>query len=298
MTPEEKDVKTTESELTEEDKKLFGNILYGEDDEEVTYGEADDEQEETQDEPPVDDTDAESDKRANWDVDDYKKAYENLEKLVGRQGQELGELRKYVQEKPADQPPEQKTVDDIPNMSVSELDNYISTYEQAVAEPNLLLEDEEKYNEYQSILRKLTQTRAEKGVLERLKHEQRMQVIHKSTEEFKKENSLTDDETQSIMTYAKRLSGGEEVGNADMEAAMLKLYPDKFYAQIAQKQKERIASAKSKTQPRLPSGNRTVPTGGVTVKQLAEMDDSEREAYLENASTEEVKRLYQEVNKK
>lgn len=283
--------------LTDDDMKNFGNDIEEED---VQYDNKPIEPDEDEPDEEEVEPEGEEDKTANWELDDFRKAYKNLEKVVGRQGQELGELRKATTTPPETaSEPRQKTEADIPNMTEAEVDHFIANYQLELENnPDLSIEDGAKFNLIQKHLRLLDRRKNKLEVLRELKQEQAQTAIQKTVGNYQKENNLSDAEAADIERLAKRLSDDGKVAHNDLEAAYLKLYPEKFYQTLAERQRVRLEKAKAKGVPRLPSGNSNAPTPKMTATDLAKMDEFDRQRYLDSCSLEEVDRLLEEVNKK
>ena len=114
------------------------------------------------------------DKTAEWDREEAIKAYKNAEKKLGDMGRELGELRKKV-ESIAEQPAtttKAYTIDDIPAMDDLTLDTFLNTYKLQLSDPDVMVNDIEKYNRLMLEFQALNTEKAARIAKERLAKEE------------------------------------------------------------------------------------------------------------------------------
>ena len=226
------------------------------------------------------------------------KSYHNLEKVMGRQGQEMGELKKKLAEletKNEPQTPEEK----IMAMSDAELDNFIGTFKADILKPNAAIEDDDYgqkvilYNDLKEerTLRKLSREQESKTA-----QVNNAQVIDKFKATWSK--ALDGEELNEIERFAKeKLS--DKYGNItkdDLEVALHKLKPTLYTNAIrmatADKEKERIARAEATKQPRLSgAGSSENTTQTISIKKLKAMPDYERQAFLATLPLSTIKKL-------
>lgn len=268
MQGEEKEDPTEE---LDEEEPEDENILDGDPEEE--------EPEEEQPEPK-------KDKLDEMTPEQIKEAYRNLEALKGRQGDELGTLRKKLAEL---QPVVEKTAyteDDIPTMPDEALDKTIKNYEAYFATPGKSIDDADNYGIHTIAYNKLL---VEQGLR---KHSQALTSKAMASDNENVANrynaklALSTDDLASVKQYAlTKLSDDGKLTESDMDVALHKLFPGKYSKMIADKERERITKAKTTT-PRLP-GNATPPTKGVvSIDHVKNMDADDLAYWIRNEATE------------
>jgi len=213
-------------------------------------------------------------------VKDLIKSYQNLEALYGKKAAEPKPVE------PSD-PNKVYTMQDIPIMSDSKLDEFIAIYEDYLMTPDQSLDDAENFGRKTIEYNKLMMEKAQRNV--KLQHstaqlrEQNNQV--KASYDGKKH--LDADEFEQVVAYAvTKLSDNGELTIGDMDVAMHKLFPDKWIKRNIDKDKQRIASAQTRQTPRIiPGGGaNTAPTGLKSFKEISAMDEYAYEQYLEKLS--------------
>jgi len=271
-----------ETQPTDSDEETLDFDIFG--DLEDEYGE---EKEKEPEEKP--------DKTAEWDREEAIKAYKNAEKKLGDMGRELGELRKKV-ESIAEQPAtttKAYTIDDIPAMDDLTLDTFLNTYKLQLSDPDVMVNDIEKYNRLMLEFQALNTEKAARIAKERLAKEEETKNLTNLQAKVKNEFNLSDNEAKELINLAKRLDS--KPGARDLEAAFLKLFPDKFYERTATRNKSKLEQAK--TTPRLPETKSSPTNKVVTAEQYRRMSEEEREQYVNNASLEELDALWREIKK-
>lgn len=255
-------------------------------------------------EEPVDEEEPEKDKAKEWSYEDLKKAYQNLEKVVGRQGQELGELRKkqpQVNSSPDSDPNRTWTVADIPEMPDNVLESFIINYKNALSDPDLPLEDPEKYTRINLEFQELNVEKGVRKAMNRLGARDKAKTENEIIQEFANKANLADDDLKKVTSLAKRMSETGDVTKEDLEAATFRLYPDNLRQYKAGGGKGPEAKAnKPKVPARIPAGSRSgtpAPTSP-TVKTLREMDERDRDAYLDTLDENEIDGLLEALKKK
>jgi len=244
------------------------------------------------------------DKAKEWSYEDLKKAYQNLEKVVGRQGQELGELRKkqsQVNSSPDSDPNRTWTVADIPEMPDNVLESFIINYKNALSDPDLPLEDPEKYTRINLEFQELNVEKGVRKAMNRLGARDKAKTENEIIQEFANKANLAGDDLKKVTSLAKRMSETGDVTKEDLEAATFRLYPDNLrqYKTGGGKGPEAKAN-KPKVPARIPAGSRSgtpAPTSP-TVKTLREMDERDRDAYLDTLDENEIDVLLEALKKK
>lgn len=299
--PEGQEQETKTDELSPEELELYGNIMPSDDDEEEEAKDSSEteEPEEPEDTDTVDEesepTDSEPQKttgRENWGLEDYKKAYESLESKLGKQGQELGEAKQKASE------PEKKnyTIDDVPDMEQSVLDEYIKAYENELSDPSIEFDDPERYKTLRREYDVLKEERAVRKAMARLNQIESKKVVATAQTDIKTKYGLTEEEATKAITLAKKLSDEGIPTKEDLEAAVYRVKPSAIEVAVTKKLTSKISEAKSKATPRVPSGSSSEAPKVISAEEFKKMDDLERERYLNECSVDEVERLLSEIN--
>jgi len=292
------------------DDYLFGNPdpddddSGDEDDGSPDAGEEDDSDNEEEELADEEESEPGKDKAKEWSYEDLKKAYQNLEKVVGRQGQELGELRKkqsQVNSSPDSDPNRTWTVADIPEMPDNVLESFIINYKYALSDPDLPLEDPEKYTRINLEFQELNVEKGVRKAMNRLGARDKAKTENEIIQEFANKANLAGDDLKKVTSLAKRMSETGDVTKEDLEAATFRLYPDNLrqYKTGGGKGPEAKAN-KPKVPARIPAGSRSgtpAPTSP-TVKTLREMDERDRDAYLDTLDENEIDVLLEALKKK
>ncbi len=298
------------TELSEDDLKNFGNLedeeikdLTQEEEEnepaeEVSFEPAEEEEQQPEEEEPEELEEEPEDKTSNWDIDDFRKSYRNLEKVVGRLGQELGELRKQAETVPPPAPEKKEayTVEDIPQMDTATLDNFIATYEAKLAEPDIAIEESDNFGrwniEYQKLLAEKNMRRMTSNNGEEKK------TANPLIDKYLQQLKLSQEQKDKLVSLANKLSDESGVTEADLNAALMKVAPAEFQSRLAAQNTERIRTAREKSQPRLGTGNSDqAPKTSISLKQLEKMDEDSRDKYLETLSLDDIRKLRAELTK-
>lgn len=299
--PEGQEQETKTDELSPEELELYGNIMPSDDDEkeEAKDSSETEEPEEPEDTDTVDEesepTDSEPQKttgRENWELEDYKKAYESLESKLGKQGQELGEAKQKASE------PEKKnyTIDDVPDMDESILNDYIDAYENELSDPSIEFDDPERYKILRREYDVLKEERAIRKAMARLNQIEAKKVVATAQTEIITKYGLTEEEATKAITLAKKLSDEGIPTKEDLEAAVYRVKPSAIEVAVTKKITSKISEAKSKATPRVPSGSSSEAPKVISAEEFKKMDDFERERYLNECSVDEVERLLSEIN--
>lgn len=291
-----------EQDITQEELELFGNIHPGElrekeeeqeQDAETEDAPADEESpDETTEEP---ETETADDKTAGWTLEDYQKGYSNLEKALGKQGQELGELRKALTEVK----PEAKeySINDIPEMDDTTLNRFIDTYEETLSDPSLEFDDPERHEVIVKEYGALKEERSVRKALERINREKTKEVISTVADSISKKYKLSETEVDKVTALATRLSEDGVPTKEDFEAAVYRLDQRRVADVYSKEVEQRIKQARTKETPRISSGSgRDVAPAQVTVEKFTKMSEYEQSRYLAFCSQEEVDRLLGEIN--
>lgn len=264
------------------------DIVIRDDDEEVTL------------EPETDLEPKEKDKFDGKSVEEIKEAYSNLEKLVGRQGQELGELRKQLQteSKPAEKQAGY-TEADIPNMPDADLAQYLSQYEQWLSQPGIQLEEADKYSAYNLQYLKLYNEHQNRQARKQVQTVALTEANENIINTYPHKSLLTADELETAKAFAlKSLADNGKITHADLDVALHKKFPDKYAKILSDKERQRIAKAQTSTTPRLPTdGGGTAPKT-VTIAQIKAMSDEERDKFYEGLTVDQLEKVRQELNKR
>ena len=277
-----------EEQQEQEEQNLDDEIILS-DDEEESIEESNEQQKQEQEQ------EQEKDKTDNWTLDDYKKWQKNMEKVIGRQGQELGELRKKAAEHKEPQTPEEK----IQAMTDSDLDVAINALKADILKPNAAIEDDD-YSQKVIIYNDLKEERMCRKTLmiqqKNIAQESNKTVI----DEFKQawEKNIGKDECQEVISFAKeRLSDASgKVSRQDLEVALHKFYPAEYKKAIsmseAEKVRQRIVNAETKKQPRISgAGSSQTPVNTISIKKLYAMDEDELANFLAPLSMDTVKKI-------
>jgi len=221
--------------------------------------------------------------------------------VVGRLGQELGDLRKA---KTADEPktPEEK----IQLMPDSELDNSIKYFESEIVKPNAAIEDDD----YSTKLVLYNNLREEK-MLRRIKREQNSKSAKTNNQnvitEFSAtwENTLGKETLDSVIDFATSKLSDENgiISKDDLEVALHKvnpvIYKNAIKMTAGKQEKDRIAEAQTKRQPRISaSGNNATAVNTISMSKLREMDAVELADLFEKLPIETVLKIEKALEKK
>lgn len=281
---DELDVVKTESEESEEQVQ--------EEVDDLLDGDADEAEEEIEDKP---------DKTKGWTVDDYAKAYSNLEKKIGEQGRIIGELKKSKEPKP--EPEKKQSIEDIPNMTDEELEEWRLRYEAWFNIPDVAINESANYGQATIGFHKVLTEIASRKINHNATRKEAEATNSASMESFKKEwkTILSSEQVTKIAEYAKsKLSEDGKIDGTLLEVALHRLYPSvytaNFSTKIADKERDRIKNAQTKTTPRLPGSGNGAPGGSVvSPDKLASMDEAERARYLKTLSLEELGKLQKQI---
>lgn len=275
---------------TETSDDAFFSDLSNEEEEDET-----DEEEEYPDEAEEDTEEAEEsprDKTEEWTPEELRKAYKNLETLVGKQGQELGELRKKVTVAPAE--PEEKkqyNENDIPNMPDNVLESYIATYKQWLSTPGISIEESDRFGQMTVQYQELLAERNARRTLGIAAKKALDDVNSAVVTEYKNKASLTDEEAKKALDFAiKKLSDDGKVTQDDLDVAVHKLFPEKYHKLRFDKEKERLAKAGTRT-PTIPNNNRSSEPSKISLEKINKMDSDEYDAYVESLTDSQYAEL-------
>jgi len=296
---EEAVVETTE---TDTDLKNFMDAYDDPDDEEP-------ETEETQEEGGEETSEPETevkDKTAKWSIEEYQQAYKNLEKKLGEQGHELGELRKRVSEpeKKADDPIDYNP-DQIPDIPDEHLKVLLRNYENYFNQKDINITDSENFGRITAEYQKLLQEQTLRNVSAKASKAQIAEKNAQAVATFSKQwdKVLTPEQVAQASEFARaKLSDDGSVTCDDLEVAMHRLFPSIYRSKVAQeiadKERKRIADAQTKTTPRIPSSGSETRSSLISVDKYMAMDMDEKEQYLYNLSPDQLAAFKSLVNKK
>jgi hypothetical protein len=238
---DEKEEKDTIQEFDEETNEF---IIPEEDNDDETTGEETPE-EETQETEETDDL---PDKYKGKTAAEIARMHEEAEKLIGKQGAELGELRKKDPE--SDKP---KTIE---NLSDAELNQVLTFTENKLQESGASLEDD--YGKDVVLYNKLLAESNKRQTLSTATNQQVNSANEKVLADFKTTlgDAITFDQLTEIGRVAKKLSDDGKIGTPDMQTALLKCFPEVYQTVVidkkkAVKTKEAQDTAKITGQPRV-----------------------------------------------
>lgn len=256
----------------------------------------------TEESEPKPEEEKPADKFAGKTPEEILEAYKNLEAMMGKQAQELGELRKRV-DKPdsGDPPPANKalTFADILNGSDAALDAAIARYEEYLATPNQQIDDSENFGLYNVQYAKLLNERSIRNISIKAEAKAAIETNEALASKYKSGNNLSEAEIAKLKDYAeKRLSDNGKITEADLDVAMHKLYPDKWQRASIEKVKRQVAEAKTKATPRLSGGTTSTATVVKTVDEVLSMDEDDMDSYLDTLSDNDLAELKAKINKK
>lgn len=266
MLQDEKDEKDTTQEFDEETGEFI--IPVEDNDDETTDEETKDEEQE--EEKPVE-TEELPDKYKGKTAAEIAKMHREAEELIGRQGAELGELRKS-KEIPSDQP---KTIQDL---SDAELGTLLTYMENKIKEPGANLED--TFGDDVVFYNKVLDENRNRQTISAATSQQVNAVNEKVLADFKATlgDAITFDQLTEIGRVAKKLSDDGKIGIPDMQAALLKCFPDVYQTVVidkkkAVKAKEAENNAKMTGQPRVGTSgsSNSEQAGRYSVESLAQM---------------------------
>lgn len=263
-----------------------------------------DEDEEDSEDEGEDDSDDESDgdvddKKKNWTVDDYKKSYDNLQKALGRQGQELGELRKKLKDMEATPPAtssnKEYTDADIPSMPDDVLNKFIDNYDAKFADPEYDFEAEADKRMWQVQYAKLVAESAAR----RNRPAPAQPAPAVDTHKYLAQYNLSPEDEAKVVSRAQKLSDNGSIDEASLEAAFISYYPAKYRERVTKESVERIRGAKTKAQPSLGTGNSGSPKGSsISIERLKNMDEDEAAALISRLPYDQVVKLRVQLSKK
>jgi len=233
------------------------------------------------------------DKFDNLPYEKLVESYKNIEKVLGKQGQELGELRKLKEQVNEPKTPEEK----ITSMTDAELNQTIDVFKSDILKPNAAIEDDDYgqkvilYNDLKEerTLRKIAMERESKNA----QNNNKQSITEFSTVWTK---ALGDDKLQEVVDFAtKKLS--DQYGNItknDLEVALHKLYPTHYKTAlrvaVAEQDRKRIATAEATNQPRISgAGSSSVAKESISLKKLHAMDSWERQEFLRKLAVRDPK---------
>lgn len=292
---------------TSDDDLFFTNEPDEDDDsielepEKEEFADADDDTDTDEEDQEAQEDDA--DKLDKMSPEEIKKAYRNLEAVVGRQGQELGELRKKVSPEPEtkrEYPPDKVyTEDDIPSLPDDVLDSMIKVYEDYLSIPNQSLDDAENFGIKTIQYNKLMLEKSQRMV-QKKQTTQSIAAMNKSVaESYTAKMALSPADLAKAQDYAlNKLSDDGKLTEHDLDVAVHKLFPDKWSNKTIEKERERIAKAKTPT-PRIPANASINPNKTVSISEVKAMDEDEYDYWVKNvASDEQLAELEKLINKK
>lgn len=256
--------------------------------------------------PPDEDADTDApeetteqpDKFKGKSLEEIKNAYKNLETMMGKQAQELGELRKAVTQ-PAEPSKKHWTAADIPVIPDADLDYVIAQHEAYLLTPDQALTDSENFPAITIQYNKLMAEKAKREALKATKSITVTQANNAVVSNYHGNDAVTADELDQMKQYAlQRLTDTGEITKDDLDVAMHKLFPGKWVMLNADKERKRIAKAQTEATPRIVPDK----AGGgskalKTPEELGKMSDIEYEQYLDSLSDTELKALKERIRK-
>lgn len=303
--PNEKEVVSDDTQTSKEEDRFFSNEtddeldlgLEPETEEPETEEESDDEDDPETDESPETD---EPDKFKGKSREDIIKSYQNLEALAGSHAQTISELKK-TKDKPEEQPENREySVKDIPTIPDNTLDSMIATYEEYLAKPGASIDDSDNYGNNTILYNRLMAEKSARTVQQR-NSVKNVEVANATTvHEYKNKAAVTEAEYAQIIDFAKnKLSDTGEITDGDLDVAMHKLFPSKYNKTLADKDRKRIADAKTKVTPRItPGGSDHGGSAIKPIKEMDEMDDVQLDQYLESLSMDQLAEVKKLLNKR
>lgn len=265
------------------------------DEDEDDEDEDDESTDDDEDEAPEDEKETKpKSKLDEMSLEQLKASYENLEKLVGKQGEELGRLRKEAAEN------KEHTVADIVNMSDEMLESYIQTYTAKLSEPEVAIEHSDKFGEwnvqYAALLNERTSRILRKKPEPKKEEAEKKEAYDKHVSEFLGRYKLGKEKEEQLVSLAKRISGSDKVDSVDLELALRKISPVDAAKLQADDTTKRIKNAKEKKQPRLGTDSKdSAPSKIYSVEKIEKMDEESRDKYLDSLSLEELERLQKKI---
>jgi len=257
--------------------------------------ETNDDDSETDESPETD----EPDKFKGKSREDIIKAYQNVEALAGSHAQTISELKKG-QGQAEETPKKEYAVKDIPNISDNILDSMIATYEGYLVKPGASIDDADNYGNNTILYNRLMNEKSARTVQQR-NSAKNVDVANATTvHEYKNKAAVTEAEYAKIIDFAKKkLSDTGEITGGDLDVAMHKLFPSKYNKTLADKDRKRIADAKTKVTPRItPGGSEHGGSAFKTIKEMGEMDDVQLDSYFESLSIDQLAEVKKLLNKK
>lgn len=237
------------------------------------------------------------DKFAGKSKEEILEAYKNLEALYGRQGQELGELKKP---KPAE-PAKEYNLANLKEWPENVLDEKIQMYEEYLATPDKAIDDGENFGTYTVQYNRMM---VEKAKREAIAHTTFKQVHESNTQvqaKYPGKAYLTDTELNEASQFAiTKLSDDGSLTEQDLDVAVHKLFPDKWLTLNIDKERVRMTQAQTKRTPMVtPKAGEARPSAGnKSVEELSKMDEDSYKAYLDTLSPAQLDKLQEKINKR
>ena len=306
----DKEVVPDGTQTSEEDRFFYNDPV-----EDIDLGldgtDDDDKEEESNDDEPDGNSQPEeesAEEKVNEEPDKFKnktreeiiESYKNLEALSGKQAQTIGELRKQAQPKEEQLPEGGYTIKDIPNIPDNTLDSIIATYEEYLSTPGKSIDDSDNFGDITIQYSKLVAEKTMRIALNKTSGKDIETKNAVTVHEYQNKEAVTEAEYAEMIQYAKtKLSDNGEITKNDLDVAMLKLFPAKYHKALVDKDKKRIADAKTQATPRLtPSGDGTGAPSVKSIKEINKMTDDQLDKYLESLSVEDLKAVKAQLNKR
>lgn len=251
--------------------------------------------------PVADDTpDDLPDKYKGKSVSEIARMHMEAEKLIGKQGQELGDLKKR-----AEQPVERNEAKTINTLEDTELDATIEYVKEQIRKPNAALDDE-SYGNNIILYDELKEEKRKRSLLV----ERKMQTVSSANEkvmaDFKAKygEAITFDMLSEIGKTAGRLSEDGIIGIQQMQAALLAIYPEKFDTLVMKKSVDRKvedakSAAKIAEQPRVGTTGSNSPVktpARYTVSEIAALPQYEQVKILRSMTPEQREKLKKQIS--
>jgi hypothetical protein len=223
-------------------------------------------------------------------------AYKNLEALYGRQGQELGELKKA---KPAE-PPKEYDITNLKDWPESVLEEKIQMYETYLYTPSQSIDDSENFGirtvQYNRMMVEKAKREAIAHTTTKQVHENNAQVAAK----YPGKSYLTPTELSEASQFAiDKLSDDGSLTSADLDVAVHKLFPDKWIKLNVDKERVRMTQAQTKRTPMVtPKAGEVRNPGLKSPEELAKMDEMAYNAYLDTLNPVQLAKLQERINKR
>jgi hypothetical protein len=224
---------------------------------------------------------------SKWDgksKEDVLLSYKALEKKLGEQGKELGDLRKGYT------PP----VKDKGSKTLGNISNRISELEEKIYSDDFDRFDEEDkklQKEYDKLNREFGVLSAEEKYNHNLAQRENVKAVEKFTQKF---SELSESEMEVVKDFAvNRLSENGLITEADLEASLMRNDPARYkkFMEISVKtnERDRIQNAHKNKQPRMSASGQT--NKRVNISEMLRNNPDKAKGLLKKLSLSQLKKL-------